>query len=74
MRPLLICLVLTATPALAQEGTHLVPGTVCLPAAPQPAAELRRARAEDHPARLRRAMLTCLRDADGPRKRPLRRT
>lgn len=79
MRPLLLCLLLGATPAfapaLARAEARLVPGAICLPAGPEASrAALRRAQHGEGPARLRHALLTCVRDRDGRPKRPLRLT
>jgi hypothetical protein len=74
MRLLLACLLLIATPALARGEPRLPPGAICLPSAPQAAAEHRRARHADRATPLRRALLTCLAAADGARKRPVRLT
>jgi hypothetical protein len=74
MRLLLACLLLFATPAMARGEPRLPPGAICLPAAPQAAAEQRRARHATRSTPLRRALLTCLAAAEGARKRPIRLT
>jgi hypothetical protein len=71
---LVVAPVVTTPPALAQGVPQPVPGAVCMPSAQQRMAELRRVREGDERLAPRRAMLICLAEGGGPRRRPLRWT